>query len=617
MDKNKAAFISQVEKEGNPSFTITPSGTRPFYTPLLYIEPFDATIFGNDSSEGSVRFALTQQAQDTGQPVLSNKVTLFEDAGKKADPGIVMRIAVYKNGLPMQTITQRKNATIGFIAIAFRVRDVLQSTLGQEKKNIAYAVYDGTSTHAGDLYYTSFDKKPIGVESQSLLFFALNRPWTIVFYNTTPFSIREQYGPVVIAGIGIVTSFLLFFVIYFLATGRKRALRFAETMTQELRKSEERYKTIFSTLQDVYYEADMEGIITIVSPSIALYTGIPAEKIIGTNAKDFYASPHERDVMLKRLAEYKQVWDYPITLLGKNRKHIYTSLTARFILDEHGQPRGVSGVLRDMTKRKQDEDRITRQNINLKKAHETLAGLVKTLKDDKKKLEEAMTKDEFLSMAAHQLRTPLGIIRWDIESLLHTNAKISKTAKNTLLSIFGNTLKLIALVNDLLDVSRISQGKIKNVPQKTEVIEIVKNLTVFFKSESDKKHLTVFLKEGKDIPQLFIDPNLLRQVLQNLLSNAIRYSLEKGRVTITVRKKEKFLTISVKDTGIGIAKKDQKMVFQKFFRAHNASKLTSEGTGLGLFLVKSYIDTWGGKISLQSVLHKGTTITIAIPIKNT
>ncbi len=244
-----------------------------------------------------------------------------------------------------------------------------------------------------------------------------------------------------------------------------------------------------------------------------------------------------------------------------------------------------------------------------------LSVTVEKLHDDKKKLEEAMTKDEFLSMAAHELRTPLGTMRWRIEDMVSGKRKFTPQTKEDLDKMYSNVIRLIHIVNNLLDVSRINQDKIKDHPDMIDVVTLAETVIDTLGERIEEKRVQVeFAKPTAAIP-MKIDQNLLEEIFVNLFTNAIKYNKKGGKIFLRLAATQKELQITVEDTGIGIPKKDQKTIFEKFKRGSNVDPDSYEGTGLGLFVVKKYVEHWKGNITLKSVVNKGTTITVAIPMQ--
>ncbi len=226
-------------------------------------------------------------------------------------------------------------------------------------------------------------------------------------------------------------------------------------------------------------------------------------------------------------------------------------------------------------------------------------------------------KTEFLSIASHQLRTPLGSMRWNIEMLLEEEfGKLNQSVREIVKQIYESNLRMIALVNDFLSVSRIEQNRVFDEPQLTDIVKLIRSVAAEIQIEAQKKSIIGELHFGKKpIPKIFIDPKRLQQVMHNLFSNAIKYNKPKGRVIVEVKKFDSIIQISVTDTGIGIPKKEQNKIFSKYFRADNAVRTENDGTGLGLFIVKSYVEAWGGKIWFKSKANKGTRFTFTLPLK--
>lgn len=246
-----------------------------------------------------------------------------------------------------------------------------------------------------------------------------------------------------------------------------------------------------------------------------------------------------------------------------------------------------------------------------------IANVIVTFRDVSKLIELDQAKDEFISIAAHQLRTPLGVMRWNIELLLKEKfGGITKETKGALEDMFNNNLDLIRLVNDLLDISRINQEKVINTPQDIHILQIVEKVMKEEEQEIKKKKISIKIVQSKEqIPKIHADPNLLEQVVKNLISNAIKYNRYHGSIDVLVEKREKVVRLTVIDTGIGIPKKDLERVFEKFNRSDNAVSLGIAGSGLGLFVVKSYIKILKGNVWLESEEGKGTKAIIEIPYK--
>lgn len=246
-------------------------------------------------------------------------------------------------------------------------------------------------------------------------------------------------------------------------------------------------------------------------------------------------------------------------------------------------------------------------------------GVVGVFQDITERYKIDKEKDDFLSIAAHQLRTPLTGVRWTIESLLDGDAgKLPEKANGYLNQIFENNQRLITLVNDLLDVSRINMGKAKEEAVPVNVCKTINEVVRTMDGLAKERGVAVsFEKVCALNPEVKTYPKYLFQALENLVSNAIKYTPKGGSVIIAVNFKKDTVLISVADTGIGIPKKDQEKIFSKFFRASNAVLKETEGSGLGLNVVKSFIEESGGRVSFESREGKGTTFLITFPVYKT
>jgi signal transduction histidine kinase len=225
-------------------------------------------------------------------------------------------------------------------------------------------------------------------------------------------------------------------------------------------------------------------------------------------------------------------------------------------------------------------------------------------------------KTEFVSIASHQLRSPLSALKWSLNLLL--SGRLGKLEGKQLeyaeIIREGNE-RMIKLVNDLLNVSRIDEGRIILNKEYLDLPELIQGITREVKSYALANNVEIHF-EGKDSAlKVFADKQYIEMVLGNLVDNAIRYIPQKGKVTLVLKKvNNRFARVEVKDNGVGIPEEEQKNIFHKFFRSRNALRHRTEGSGLGLYVAKSFIEMHGGKISFTSQEGKGTTFWFDLPL---
>lgn len=225
-------------------------------------------------------------------------------------------------------------------------------------------------------------------------------------------------------------------------------------------------------------------------------------------------------------------------------------------------------------------------------------------------------KSEIISIASHQLRTPLTTIKWYIDELLHPPVAMTPEKElKYLKQIQDSNEHMIELVDHLLNVSRIDLGTLALRPEPVEVLPLLEQVLKDLGPQVSTKKLKIVKTIDEKLRPALIDPNSMHIMLQNLLSNAVKYSPEETQITIGMKQEKDHLEVKVQDHGCGIPANQQSQIFTKLFRADNAQEFSSDGSGLGLYITKAMIEQSGGKIWFTSVENKGTTFYAIIPSK--
>ena len=254
------------------------------------------------------------------------------------------------------------------------------------------------------------------------------------------------------------------------------------------------------------------------------------------------------------------------------------------------------------------ENRVARSTSELMEKHSELQQTIDHLKD----LDAA--KDDFLSQVSHELRTPLNSIQMFSEILLKGLDKTEEKRADILNTVINNCRRLTALINDVLDLSRIEAGHIKLNLTEIELVEIIRETLNTFRPNLDNRQISCFFNCTEKQIILLSDPYKIIQVLTNILSNAIKFSADKSEIIVSVEKCSAEVIVSVQDFGKGIYESDIPKVFDKFHQMESIS-LTTEGSGLGMTISKLLIELLGGQISLKSRIHKGTTVSFTLPFE--
>jgi PAS domain S-box-containing protein len=240
-------------------------------------------------------------------------------------------------------------------------------------------------------------------------------------------------------------------------------------------------------------------------------------------------------------------------------------------------------------------------------------GCVVTLQDASRERQMEQMKNDFLSIAAHQLRTPLTGMRWSLEMLLDEKG-IDKETLEELRKIHESSCRMSVLIDDLIDASRINQRLLSETPVSVNPSVVVSDAIESMRPVALKRGVAIVSRLAEDMPEIPLIKEGFVEVIGNLISNAIKYSKKDGEVRVEAIRRGGVFRVSIADQGIGIPKSEQGKIFTRFFRATNAMLKETDGSGIGLSAVKSFLDEMGGRIWFESAEGKGTTFFIELPI---
>ncbi|MFZ2126169.1 MAG: ATP-binding protein [Candidatus Microsaccharimonas sp.] len=328
------------------------------------------------------------------------------------------------------------------------------------------------------------------------------------------------------------------------------------------------------------------------------------------------ASAHELPINLRRLLKsHKLAMVMPIVredgalgllCLGEHLTSKYTSRDRRVL-------RTISDELGIAIQNALSVQEIKNLNSSLEQRINSATRELRASNAQLQRLDEA--KDEFISMASHQLRTPLTSIKGYISMLMEGDVgKVSPDQKHLLQEAFVSSERMVRLIGDFLNVSRLQTGKFIIDKQPVDLAKLVARELEALEPNASARELKFTYKQPKNFPKLNLDENKIQQVIMNFADNAIYYSKEKSTIKVSLSVVASRVEFTVKDTGIGVPIAEQAQLFNKFFRATNARKQRPDGTGVGLFLAKKVIDAHDGKIIFSSKENKGSTFGFSLPI---
>lgn len=363
------------------------------------------------------------------------------------------------------------------------------------------------------------------------------------------------------------------------------AIQEQKRLEEYLSESEEKYRKLLETSPDAILVTDLEADIEVVDKQTLIMYGFDSkEEMVGRSVFDLIVDSQYQEKTRKALQDLLRagrVTNVEYVSVRKDGSKFFASSNASILFGGQQKPQAIIVVTRDITKEKEIDK----------------------------------MKTEFISLAAHQLRSPLGVMRWNIEMLLDTRfSKIPANIQKRIAAIGKSNQKMITLVNNFLSVSRIEQGKAHDKRNIVDLAETISLCVGELLGEAKKRSIEVSFKNDSNTSvKISADQDRLKEVITNILDNAIKYNKKNGHVEVKLERSNFQNIIRIADTGIGIPQKEQKSVFGKFFRAENALSSQEAGTGLGLVISKSYVERLGGMIEFISDEGKGTTFSIYLP----
>ncbi len=357
-------------------------------------------------------------------------------------------------------------------------------------------------------------------------------------------------------------------------------LNILEDVDQSLKEAErERKKTsaVITSFVDGLFLFDREKNLSFVNPEAEKLFGVKAEDVVKKNVKELAAvSP------LKPL----------IKAIGSNIKKLFRE-----------EIRVGGETFMEVT------------TIPIKREEDVIGTLVTVHDITREKGIERM-KSEFVSVAAHQLRTPISGIKWTLRTILDEPESIPEEYIDFVEKAYEANERMVTLVNDLLNVTRIEEGRYVYKPEDNDIIAIMEPIIESYAEKIERKGIKFkFNKPSKKVPKIKLDKEKIGMIIHNLLDNAVKYTKE-GEISVDVVLESDKVKASVADTGAGIPEDQKQRMFSKFFRGANVIRMETEGSGLGLFIAKNIVEAHGGEIGFLSKEGEGSTFYFTLPLNH-
>ncbi len=374
-------------------------------------------------------------------------------------------------------------------------------------------------------------------------------------------------------------------------------------LDQRLRDQQFYTRSLIESNVDALMTTDPTGIITDVNKQMEILTGCTRDELIGAPFKDFFTDPERAEAGIKRVLNDRKVTDYELTARTIDGKETVVSYNAATFYDRKRRLQGVFASARDITDRRKFEQSLQDTNAKLDSA--------------KSVAEKAnISKTDFLSNMSHELRTPLSAILGLSEALLEqVSGPLTQRQVKSVTTISTSGKHLLTLINDILDLSKVESGHLELNPETVNIRDFCESCLLFVRTQAIQKDIEVVFEHAACIAQFSADPKRLKQILVNLLTNAVKFTPQGGRIGLTVIAAEGGDTVkfTVWDTGIGIAPANKAKLFRAFSQIDSSLSRGQEGTGLGLVLVAKLVELHGGSVALESSPGKGSRFTVTLP----
>ncbi len=403
-------------------------------------------------------------------------------------------------------------------------------------------------------------------------------------------------------------------------TARKQVEEERTKLDQRVRDQHFYTRSLVESNIDALMTTDPRGIITDVNKQAEALTGCTRDELIGAPFKNYFTDAARAEAGIKRVLNEGKVTNYELTARARDGRLTVVSYNATTFHDRDRRLQGVFAAARDVTELKRFERTLQQKNLELEEA--------------------SRMKSEFLANMSHELRTPLNAIIGFSEVLRDgLLGDLTDQQRKFIGDIFGSGKHLLSLINDILDLSKVEAGKMTLDLEPMQVSSFLKNSLSIISERAASRHIRLSMDPTEALDTLVADPRKVKQIVYNLLANAVKFTAEGGRVTLRARRVARaevlqpsgsgtsrsfplaksefaeFLQISITDNGIGISSEGLEQLFKPFSQIDTGLARKFEGTGLGLAMVRVLTELHGGALSVESGVGEGSCFTVWLPIR--
>jgi PAS domain S-box-containing protein len=638
----RSEFEAGIRRDGIPGFAITemdaagrlvPAVGRPAYVPIALIEPVDKNraALGFDLTSDPERRATLDLARDTALPHATGPLRLVQESGTQL--GFLVLLPVYRDA---DTVADLHGARLaGFVSAVFRIGDLVADAFGPQ-------------AHDGEIsIYEKGKGKPIfRLMSGSGLPPSSQPPWTepldiaglhwVIDYWFPSRSVEWEPWAGAAAGL-IFTALITIYIVRGIRHTAEIEHRVAERTTElsseiavrkniecELRQAEQKYRGIFENAIEGIFQTAPDGHYLSANPALARIYGYgsPGELVaaLGDIERQLYTEPSRRAEFIRLVRRDGSVADFESQVRRKDGQTIWISETARAVHGPDGNVLYYEGTVQDITERKRAHEaleiRVQERTADLALANAALTAEIAV----RKRAEDAAAsaskaKSAFLAHMSHEIRTPLNAVL-GYAQILRRDHSLKPRHREAIETIASSGNHLFNLIDEVLDLSKIEAGRMELQCGEFDLAELVARMAGMFRHRCEQKRLRLIVDHPQHPgDQLLVhgDEGKLRQVLINLLGNAVKFT-DHGEVRFTVtRAAGQAWLFEVVDTGIGITTEEQAEIFKPFQQGHSGAG--KGGTGLGLAISDRYIQLMGGRLEAESTPGHGARFffTLTLP----